>query len=634
MKRRVKLSVAATATAILSSGSIALASHQAAVPPNGLHPDTTVRAPETQTPIQHVVVIFQENVSFDHYFGTYPYAKNPPGEPKFFASPGTPNVNGLTGPLLTHNPNGVNPQRLDRSQSITDDMDHDYTAEQKAYDGGLVDKFKENTAGTDWPFPNQDPNIVMDYYDGNTVTALWNYAQHFAMNDNSYSTTFGPSTPGALNLISGQTHGAVAYSAPQASGGKPLSPDAKGVIIQGKLNSNNTLYGDQDPYYDNASKATSPTVAMTGKNIGDLLNEKGVTWGWFEGGFRDPSVKHQATGDGSQQGPATPDYSPHHEPFQYYASTANPNHTPPASVSEIGHDGPANHQYDLMDFWAAVNTGHMPAVSFLKAPAYQDGHAGYSGPLDEQRFLVDTLNKLQKTPEWKSTAVIIAYDDSDGWYDHVMPPIVNGSNDPAADALLGPGQAGTPSLGSYLDRLGYGPRQPLLVISPWAKRNFVDHTLTDQTSILRFIEDNWNLGRIGDFSYDAIAGSLLNMFDFTHGPSNSQLFLDPNTGEPVSPTSAPFVKGGHPYMALSHLAEVLNTDLYQNKGEGWFTYDGHRVIVPFHGRTVTVDGRTLDLGAGMTSVKGALFLPVDKLAAALGVKADGLLQGYAEPAGQ
>jgi phospholipase C len=174
----------------------------------------------------------------------------------------------------------------------------------------------------------------------------------------------------------------------------------------------------------------------------------------------------------------------------------------------------------------------MPSVSFLKAPAYQDGHAGYSDPLDEQTFLVDTINRLEKLPTWKSTAVIIAYDDSDGWYDHVMGPIVMQSAS-VDDTLSGPGSCGTPKAGAYLDRCGYGPRQPLLVISPFARPNIVDHSVTDQSSILRFIEDNWNLGRIGNQSFDALAGTLTNLFDFT-GKKAHRLFLNDKTGEPTS----------------------------------------------------------------------------------------------------
>jgi phospholipase C len=468
----------------------------------------------TATPIQHLVVIFQENVSFDHYFGTYPLAANAAGEPVFQAAKGTPSVNGLTDALLNSNPNTANPQRLDRSQAVTCDQDHAYTDEQKAFDAGLMDKFVQFTSGGSCT----DKSIVMDYYDGNTVTALWNYAQHFAMSDNSYSTGFGPSTVGALNLISGQTHGAT-------------TGNVAGTIDNG------TVIGDPRPLLanDDCTVKTATQTSMMGTNVGDLLNSHNVTWGWFQGGFKPSSVSNGvATCASSHQniaGATVQDYIPHHEPFEYYSSTANPHHLPPSSTAMIGQTDQANHQYDLSDFWAAVDNGNMPAVSFLKAAAYQDGHAGYSDPLDEQTFLVNTINRLEKRPEWKNTAVVIAYDDSDGWYDHQIGPIMSHSAT-ADDALSGTGSCGTPPAGAYPDRCGYGPRQPLLVISPYAKQNFVDNTTTDQSSILRFIEDNWSLGRIGNQSFDTLAGPLTNMFDFSNN-GNNKLILDPTTGEPT-----------------------------------------------------------------------------------------------------
>ncbi|WP_097460919.1 phospholipase C [Mangrovitalea sediminis] len=483
----------------------------------------------TTTPIKHVVVIFQENVSFDHYFGTYPHALNPAGEPRFVAAKGTPTVNGLTEALLNNNPNAANPMRLDRTEALTCDQDHGYTAEQKAFNRGLMDKFVENTNRDACSAPESSrQGLVMDYYDGNTVTALWNYAQHFAMSDNSFNTTFGPSTPGALNLVSGQTHGAISTQ-PDTDTYGVVSPDANGV---------GTVINDPNPTYDDCSSSKYPTVSMVdgNKNIGDLLNAKGVTWGWFEGGFRPTSrdangnaicgATHQNIG-----GATVTDYIPHHEPFQYYKSTSNPHHLAPTSVSMIGRQDQANHQYDLSDFWAAVDAGNMPAVSFLKAAGYQDGHAGYSDPLDEQTFIVNTINRLQKSPDWRSTAVIIAYDDSDGWYDHVMSPIVSQSNDVNKDALSDVGMCGETGSGKYSDRCGYGPRLPLLVVSPWAKKNFVDHSVTDQSSVLRFIEDNWQTGRIGDDSFDAKAGSLDNMFNFDQRLHHARkLFLNPESG--------------------------------------------------------------------------------------------------------
>lgn len=197
----------------------------------------------------------------------------------------------------------------------------------------------------------------------------------------------------------------------------------------------------------------------------------------------------------------------------------------------------------MTDFNAVVNSDNMPAVSFLKAGMYQDGHAGYSDPLDEQKFLVDEINAIQNSKNWKDTAIVLAYDDSDVWYDHVAAQLTNSSNttDDAAickDAAA----AGVPMLGGYVDRCGPGPRQPLLVVSPFAKANFVDHTQTDQTSILRFIEENWGTGLIGDASLDARAGSLKNMFSFDGHPT-AKLLLDPANGTVVSQPAAGNGKG-------------------------------------------------------------------------------------------
>ena len=162
----------------------------------------------TTTPIKHLVVLFQENVAFDHYFGTYPNAMNLPGESKFSPLSNTPSINGLTTGLLTNNTNLANPWRLDKSQVVTValcDPNHTCTTLQKEIDGGLMDKFVQNSALS---MQKCDPKLVMGYFDGNTVTALWNYAQHFAMSDNFHSSNISPSLPGAINLVTGQTHGA------------------------------------------------------------------------------------------------------------------------------------------------------------------------------------------------------------------------------------------------------------------------------------------------------------------------------------------------------------------------------------------------------------------------------------------
>lgn len=480
----------------------------------------------TNTPIKHVVVIFQENVSFDHYFATYPVAENPAGETRFVAKSGTPSVNGLSQGLIERNQNSNQPFRLDPSQNYTCDQNHDYMPEQQAFDSGLMDKFPEFTAtACNSTFPavqNLGTAIVMGYYDGNTVTGLWNYAQHFALNDNFYGTNFGPSTPGALNVISGMTGG--------VDPATTTTTDPTAVIA-------GAVDGDADSAFDDCSAGNVIGLKSTNLNIGNLLSAKKITWGWFQGGFTPSSTVGGkavcATQTPRIDGTLETAYSAHHNPFDYYLSTSNQHHTPPANPEEIGNDGAANHQYDLSLFFAAASAGNLPAVSYIKANRAQDGHPSNSSPLDEQVFLANTINFLQSLPDWRNTAVIITWDDSDGWYDHAMSPILNQSNT-SQDALTGTSSCGngSDSLEGIQGRCGYGPRIPMLVISPYAKKNFVDSTLTDQSSVVRFIEENWGLPQIGNGSFDQFAGTLFNMFDFKN-QRNDIVILDPSTGRVV-----------------------------------------------------------------------------------------------------
>jgi len=615
--------------------------------PDGPH-SPPPRHPFARTPIDHVVVIFQENVSFDHYFGTYPHAANSDGQ-SFHAQFGTPAVDGLppaTDPslppslrhganLLTGNPNASLPQRLDSSATglsggaggqLTCDQDHNYSDEQQAFDGGAMDRFIQSvgTGGSSkTPFGTPcQPATVMDYYDGNAVTGLWNYAQQYSMSDNSFGTTFGPSAPGAINLISGDTGNVdTAHEANSPSVSIPTSPNAD---LTADGNGGYSLTSDAQPYWDDCS--TRDAVALTGQNVGDQLNAAGLSWGWFEGGQR-PTTSYsqalEATGNAGQPTSkfvpdefksagfqsAVPhssnqglcdavhpvgaalggtgqygykdDYIPHHEPFDYYASTANPHHlTIPTDtrgqdtlggLTQIGTDTQSyvggvpqfntpNHNYDMSDFdqlVAAVGRGELPpsalpSVSFLKAPGYQDGHPGYSDPADEQAFITREIDALMRTPDWAHTAVVVNYDDSDGWYDHVYSGVSNPSLSPADNltntALSGPtsGQCGsnpqiTAPLAGEQGRCGLGPRLPLLVISPFARHNHVDHNVSTQSSMLNLIEYNWQLPAIQGSADQLLTSTdrservpfdLAGMFDF-FGPRNRQLILDPTTGQPV-----------------------------------------------------------------------------------------------------
>ena len=196
-----------------------------------------------------------------------------------------------------------------------------------------------------------DPGQVMGYFDGNTVTALWNYVSIWLLMIIFIAPLLAPKLPGHINLISGQTHGAIPAN------------------IENEV-SNGTLIGDDDTLFDDCSNGTK--LYMTGKNIGDLLNNKEITWGWFSGGFKPTST----TDDGKAVcgsshvniiGNNITDYVVHHEPFQYFKSTANPSHLPPSSTSMIGKTDQANHQYDLSDFWAAIESGQYPCSKFLES---------------------------------------------------------------------------------------------------------------------------------------------------------------------------------------------------------------------------------------------------------------------------
>jgi len=148
---------------------------------------------------------------------------------------------------------------------------------------------------------------------------------------------------------------------------------------------------------------------------------------------------------------------------------------------------------------------------------------------------VNTINQIERSKYWKSTAIVITYDDSDGWYDHQVMPVVNGSKTSADTPFC----SSVPTkLDSWTTRCGYGQRLPMLVISPWTRRNYVSGNLTDTTSIVRFIEDNWLRGQqLGGGSYDAIAGSLDargGLLNFRVRPNFRPVILNPTTGEVVS----------------------------------------------------------------------------------------------------
>ncbi|WP_165942857.1 alkaline phosphatase family protein [Marinomonas flavescens] len=436
----------------------------------------------TLTPIKHVVVVMLQNESFDRYFGRYPIAENKPGEAAFHALNNTPQVTGYSKAVLTQNPNLTNPYRLAPAEP-TCDLGYGPLAQKASYNHGENNMFiwldssgPINSINDDGCFPQS----VMGYYDGNTLHALWHYAQEYVMADHFFATDYSSTVSGLLNEIAGTTHGVL----PRMSPG---------------VNYHDYLLGNNEPLYDDAS-SDHYKVHLTGNNIGDLLNQKQVTWGAFIGGFMPSSRTKEGKAilvdrSLSLQGSIIKDYFSYNDPFQYFKTTANPHHLAPESEANIGYQDQANHQYDLSQMWLALKNNNLPAVSYVIPKASQNGHVGSSSPLDEQAFLTQLISRIKQSTVWPSTAVMLVWNNSDGWYDHVTPP--KATKD----------MAGT----------GYGPRLPFLIVSKWAKHNVVDHQQLDQSSVLRFIENNWNLGFLGKQTPDRYANSLDNMFDFHRG---------------------------------------------------------------------------------------------------------------------
>jgi phospholipase C len=399
-------------------------------------PSDAVRAHRPGT-IEHIIVIIQENRSFDSYFGTYPHADG------FLPRPQTPVPNNLLGyplaPATQHNE--LLPHRI--TADPTPDVPHDQATMLEEYNGGRMDQFVQQQTSP------ETQSLVMGYYDYELVLHYWHYAQQYALADQYFSSVFGSSTPAALFL-----------AAAHAAFSRNLFPEGD------VCNPPNRATGLQD-----------------GPNIGSALTAAGVSWGWYQGGF----------GDCTQE---VEDYDAHHNPFQYFEDTADPEHSG------------TGHQHDLADFYAALKSNSLPEVVYLKAERPRNEHPGYSSIRGGRDFVVRTLNAIMRSDAWPRTVVILTFDESGGFYDHVPPPQV---------VLSG-------------DEVGLGPRVPTLVISPFARSNYVSHHTYDHASVVRFIEDLFLDGtHLNERS--ATAGDLRDMLDLSL--RTPPLLLDPKTGKPI-----------------------------------------------------------------------------------------------------
>jgi phospholipase C len=419
--------------------------------------------------LNHIVVIYQENWSFDSLYGKFPGANGLDQ-----AGPTTPQVD------KDGKPYGVLPQPLNTlfSPAVPDprfpadlpvapfdttrfvgpnqqtgDLVHRFYQEQYQIDGGKMDKFVA------W---SDAAGLVMSYYDATNMPE-GKLAQQFTMMDNFFHAAFGGSFLNHQFLI--------CACAPTWSDAPPnirAQLDESGMMTRdGQVTPDgfaiNTSYTVNAPHPASVTDKSLLVPQQTAPTIGDRLTDAGQSWAWYSGGWDQALLGH-----------ADPLFQFHHQPFAYYANYAD------------GTAAKSEHLKDELDFYNDVVNGTLPAVSFVKPLGPDNEHPGYATLQNGQVHVADLVSAIQNSPFWNDTAIIITYDEHGGRWDHVAPPAI--------------------------DRWGPGLRVPTIVISPFARKGFVDHTQYDTSAILRLIEDRWNLAPLAD--RDAKSGNMTTAFDF------------------------------------------------------------------------------------------------------------------------
>ncbi len=465
--------------------------------------------------IDTVVVIYSENRGFDTLYGLFPGADGVPGVNPTSRGMMTPqaDVDGAVLPVLPPTWGGVTapgqsrvitqaqsanlpnkPFQIDGKDGlaldgsiITRDLVHRFYNNQMQINGGKNDKFTTySDAG----------GLSMGYYDGSSM-AMWQLAREYTLADNFYMGAFGgsflnhqylicacaPEYPhadkspgkGGISKIDVDANGNFVRLTPAATSPKStldgaqkyandgtLTPaDAKGMFyavntMQPPYQPSNVAPAASDSaklYADGNNASTLPP--LTQKNIGDLLSDKGVSWAWYAGAWN--STMDSAQGDRKFPSP-TPNFQFHHQPFNYYAE-----------MDPVKHAAyRAEHLKDFdSSFLQDAASGKLPAVSFYKPQGNLNQHAGYADVASGDAHIADVVNKLRQSPQWKHMLIVVTYDENGGFWDHAAPP--------------------------KMDKWGPGTRIPAIIISPYAKKGYVDSSLYDTSSVLRFITRRWSL---------------------------------------------------------------------------------------------------------------------------------------------
>jgi phospholipase C len=380
----------------------------------------------TQTPIEHFIVLMQENRTFDHYFGTYPGADGIPDDVFMPFDPEDPSQGGQA------------PFHFEETEVELADPDHNRDTHFNQYNGGRMDGFV-------WALSlkNQDGRLAMAHYDDREVPFHWNVADQYVLYDKFFTSAATSSFVNHIFWIAGQA----------------------GIEDDG-----------------------IPDEGLEVQTIFDLLEERGITWKFYVQNY-DPGITYRTSHD----------YPPDRASQVIWTPLL-------AMPRYIDNPELMKHVVNLDEFFDDLKNGTLPAVCYI-APAGPSEHPPQH-PQAGQRFIRSLITELMRSEFWYNSAFMWTYDDWGGWYDHVPPPQV--------------------------DAHGYGFRAPALLVSAYAKRGYIDSTVADFTSILRFIEDNWQLPSMAE--RDAKANSIAGAFDFSQPPREPQ-FLTTERGEEAKPPS-------------------------------------------------------------------------------------------------
>ncbi|HEY4306968.1 MAG TPA: acid phosphatase [Gemmatimonadaceae bacterium] len=415
------------------------------------------------TKVNHIVVIYLENRSFDNMYSEFAGAN---GSLLALQAAKQIDASGAAYAQLPQTNDSKIPTNLANAPfniaqyvppaTPTRDLVHRFYQEQMQIDKGKMDKFAQISDAQ---------GLSMGYYHTSQMP-LAAEAAKYTLADNFFHSAFGGSFLNHIFFIS-----AAAPAFPGAPASITAVLDASGnLVTDGAVTPDgyavNTSYSVNQPHPSTAAASTL-VPNQTIPTIGDRLSDKNVTWAWYSGGWNDALAGHP-----------DPLFQFHHQPFIYFSNFAD------------GKQAKTDHLKDEADFIAAANAGTLPAVSFIKPLGMNNEHAGYADIITGENHTMQLIDAVRNGPNWKDAAIIITYDENGGFWDHVAPPTV--------------------------DKWGPGTRIPAIIVSPFAKKGFVDHTQYETVSILSFIEKRYGLTPLAH--HDSLAANMTAAFDFSQTP--------------------------------------------------------------------------------------------------------------------